>query len=508
MCGLLIEGVSTLIIIKALYVLSVVGLSVFGFNMLALAVLYLVHGRSSPKPPEHLQETNWPHVAVQLPIYNEQHVVERLLEAAAAIDYPRDRLEIQVLDDSNDETVAIAAAAVERIREQGVTIQLVRRASRTGYKAGALARGLMLTDAEFVAIFDADFVPHPNFLRDTIPHMLADDRLGMVQTRWSHLNAKYNSLTRAQALALDAHFAIEHIARQRSGLFTNFAGTGGVWRRRCIEESGGWQTDTLSEDKDLSYRAQLDGWRCLHLTDVDSPSEIPPTVAALRRQQGRWTTGTVQCFLKLGGRILRARLGFWRKFEGLLHLGELFVYPLMFIMLLMSVPLMLTGGMDGLPLAPLGFAILGPPMVIVLAEIRLHRDWGRRLLALPFVLLVGVGMTVNNTLAVLKAFSRKPPVFERTPKYDLRKRRDDWLRGTYSLPVDPTTWIELIMALYLGFGAVMAWGRSPGMFPFMVTWMLAFAYVAGLGLWQAGRRAGWRRAAHHVGQAVSGSPPA
>jgi cellulose synthase/poly-beta-1,6-N-acetylglucosamine synthase-like glycosyltransferase len=493
-----------LIVITVLYVVSVVALSVFGFNMLALAVLYLVHRRSSPVLPDMPQGVQWPSVVVQLPIYNERHVVERLIDTAAGMDYPHDRLEIQVLDDSTDETTASAAAAIERHRENGIHIKLVRRPDRAGYKAGALAYGLTLNDAEFVAVFDADFVPRADFLRQTIPHMLADPQLGMVQTRWSHLNADTNSLTRAQALALDAHFAVEHVARQRSGLFTNFAGTGGIWRRRCIESSGGWQADTLSEDKDLSYRAQLEGWRCLHLTDVDSPGEIPPTAAALKRQQGRWTTGTVQCFLKLSGRILRARLGFWRKFEGLLHLGELFVYPLMFIMLLTSVPLMLTGGMNDLPLAPLGLAILGPPMAIVLAEIRLHRDWGRRLLALPFVLLFGVGMTVNNTLAVLRAFSRRPLVFERTPKYDIRQRRDDWLKGDYALPVDPTTWIELIMALYLGFGAVMAWGRAPGLFPFLVIWTLAFAYVALLGLVQE-RKLARRRRVGHVGRALTGS---
>jgi cellulose synthase/poly-beta-1,6-N-acetylglucosamine synthase-like glycosyltransferase len=494
------------IAIIAIYVLSVVGLSVFGFNMLVLSLLYLVHRRSSPTLPQLPPDQQWPHVVVQLPIYNERVVVERLIDAASAIDYPGDCLEIQVLDDSSDETTDIATAAVERNRERGVNINLIRRPTREGYKAGALAYGLGLTDAEFAAVFDADFVPRPDFLRQTIPFMIVDDRLGMVQTRWSHLNANTNLLTRIQALGLDAHFAIEHVARQRSGLFTNFAGTGGVWRRRCIEESGGWQADTLSEDKDLSYRAQMGGWRCLHLTDIDSPGEIVPTVAALKRQQGRWTTGTVQCFLKLSGRVVRTPMNFWRKLEGVLHLGELFVYPLMFIMLLTSIPMMMIGELDKLPLAPLGIAMLGLPLAAVLAETRLYRDWGRKLLVLPFLLMFGMGMTVNNTLAALRAFSRKPLVFQRTPKYGLRQPHDDWIKGDYTLPIDPTTWIELVMALYIGAGSVLAWTHSPGLFPVMASWALTFAYMSGLGLWQAAKVALRRRNLHRSGAAPTGSP--
>ncbi len=497
-----------MIVVIVLYVLSVVGLSVFGFNMLVLTVLYLFYRRSSPILPEIPPEQQWPLVVVQLPIYNERHVVERLIDAAAAIDYPSDRLEIQVLDDSDDETTDIVTEAVDRHREQGINIHLIRRPNREGYKAGALAYGLAHTDAEFAAVFDADFVPRADFLHQTIPYMLVDERLGMVQTRWSHLNANTNLLTRIQALGLDAHFAIEHVARQRSGLFTNFSGTGGVWRRRCIEESGGWEADTLSEDKDLSYRAQLEGWRCLHLTDVDSPGEIVPTIAALKRQQGRWTTGTVQCFLKLSGRVVQTPMSIWRKLEGVLHLGELFVYPLMFIMLLTSLPMILIGELDKLPLAPLGLAMLGLPLAAVLAELRLHRDWGRRLLVLPFLLMFGMGMTVNNTLAALRAFSRKPLVFQRTPKYGLGQRHDDWIKGDYTLPIDPTTWIELAMALYIGAGSVLAWERSPGLFPVMASWALTLFYMAGLGLWQALKVALWRRGARQAGQTPTGSSPA
>jgi len=472
-------------LLEVLHNVSAALLSLIGLNALILSVIYLTTFRKERERPA--EPVEWPAVVVQLPIYNERHVVERLIHTISKLDYPQEKMSIQLLDDSTDETINIAANSVERARQSGLTITHVRRESRDGFKAGALAYGLAHSDAEFVAIFDADFVPDPDFLKRVIPYFGVDENLGMAQTRWEHLNAEHSLLTRAQALALDNHFVIEQIARDRSGLLMNFAGTGGVWRRQCIEESGGWQSDTLSEDIDLSYRAQLKGWELIYLPDIGTPAEITPLMMGFKQQQARWATGTVQCLRKMGHVVLANRsLNLWQKIQAMLHLAAYFMHPLMIVLLLTSLPLILTERLSQAPIAGLGLAMFGPPLASLLAQHRLRRDWLKRLSYFPVAMLIGVGIAVSNSEAVFKGLfgSRQP--FRRTPKYHLQGKQGKWIDSAYIVPIDRATWIELGLAGYAGLVAYAAWLREPTMFPLMILYVLGFAYTAFLSLWQAG----------------------
>jgi cellulose synthase/poly-beta-1,6-N-acetylglucosamine synthase-like glycosyltransferase len=472
--------------LQVLYVLSTVGLAIVGFNTLVLAALYWRHRQEDPAPPAAPPPGDWPSVVVQLPIFNERHVVERLIEAVAALDYPRDRLHVQVLDDSTDETVHLVARAVEAAKARGLHIEQVLREKRVGYKAGALEYGMQHSDADFIAVFDADFQPHPDFLRRTVPHFLSDARLGMVQARWAHLNDSYNLLTRAQALALDAHFVVEQTARHRSGLLMNFSGTAGVWRRACLEDAGGWQHDTLSEDIDASYRAQMRGWRFLYLPDVGVPAEIPPLMMGFKRQQARWATGTIQCLKKLGGQVLTSpSLSLAQKAEAMVHLGGYLLHPFMVLLLLTTLPLLLMGGISGLPLAGLGLAMLGSPVQAALSQTRLYDDWKRRLLVFPVFMVLGVGIAVSNSLAVWRALVGGQQAFQRTPKFQVGGQTESWLGSNYTLPVDGTTWAELLLAVYAAVSGVLAVTRLPALAPFMLLYAVGFGYVAGLSLYQA-----------------------
>ena len=291
----------------------------------------------------------------------------------------------------------------------GIPIELLHRNHRVGYKAGALEEALRHATGEFIAIFDADFVPPADFLLRTIPHFSTDERLGMLQTRWGHTNREFSSLTRAQAIALDGHFVVEQAGRQRGGLFMSFNGTAGIWRRECIETSGGWSADTLCEDLDLSYRAQMAGWRCLFLPDVESPAEIPPQMAALKRQQARWAQGSIQCLFKLGGPVARSDKPATTRLLGLVHLGAYLAHPMMLLLLLSLLPLLLSEGGIHLPLAYLSIASFGPPMMHVIGQKTLHRNWASRLLWFPILMLMGTGLAWKNTVAIGKAFCAGPP---------------------------------------------------------------------------------------------------
>lgn len=475
-----------MIVLEIGYMVSALLLALLGFNALLLSVIYWLKRYHRAPSPGGL-EGSYPTVAVQLPIYNERHVVERLVECIGRLNYPRDRLVVQLLDDSTDETVTQAAAAAEALRRSGFPIEHIRRGERSGYKAGALAYGLTRTDAEFIAVFDADFSPPPDFLCRVIPYFLRDDTLGLVQTRWSHLNAEHSLLTRAQALALDAHFVVEQTARNRSYLLMNFSGTGGIWRRDCIEASGGWHTDTLSEDIDLSYRAQLAGWRFLYLPDIDSPAEIPPLMMAFKRQQGRWATGTVQCLRKLGRRVLFSRLNPWQKLEAFLHLGGYFVHPLMILVLLFSLPLLWADRMAGLPLAGLGLGMLGMPVQIWIAQRYLYPDWLKRIAVLPVLILIGLGIAVSNTGAVLRGLSPKPVAFSRTPKFRIEDRQPGhaWQASGYVLTADTSTWIEIAFAFYAAVTFIAAVQNQSAAAVFMALYALGFTTVAATSLWQA-----------------------
>jgi cellulose synthase/poly-beta-1,6-N-acetylglucosamine synthase-like glycosyltransferase len=468
------------------YAVATLGLAVYGFNALIFVATFIwlrrragadaAASRTPPPPGE------WPAVAVQLPIYNERFVVERLIEAAAALDYPADRLTIQVLDDSTDDTAVLARARVAHHKARGLNIEHLQRPERRGYKAGALAYGLARTGAEFVAVFDADFIPPPDFLRRTLPHF-ADPQIGMAQTRWGHLNAEHSLLTRAQAMMLDGHFGIEQTVRSQTGLLFNFNGSAGVWRKTCIEDAGGWGADTIAEDLDLSYRAQLRGWRLHYLPDVVAPAEIPSTLGAFKRQQFRWAKGSIQCLRKVSGNLLLSPKTAWQKLQGLLHLAGYLVHPLMLILILMSLPMMLNNEFSRLHMGAIGLAGLGAPIMFGVAQWALYPDWRKRLLYLPALIFVGAGLAVNNTWAIVEAvIGRNPTLFLRTPKLHNAAGQHG---GVYSLPVDWTTWAELFFAFYTALTTLVAFEHAPGLAPFMALYAIGFGYTATLGLWQS-----------------------
>jgi cellulose synthase/poly-beta-1,6-N-acetylglucosamine synthase-like glycosyltransferase len=490
-----------MLLLSWLYVAAVAGLAVFGFNMLLMLAVAVWPRRPRPAPPP---PEAWPAVVVQLPVFNERYVVERLIDAAAALDYPRDRLTIQVLDDSTDDTAALAKARVAYHRARGRRITHHHRARRAGFKAGALAEGLALaltseTDeaqglaaapGELVAVFDADFLPPPDFLRRTAPLFCADPRLGMVQARWEHLNPDQSALTRAQALASDGYFAVDQVARSRAGWLMNFNGSAGVWRRAAIEAAGNWQGDTLAEDLDLSYRAQLNGWRLDYLPDVAVPAELPASLAALKRQQFRWATGSFQVLRKLGPRLWRAHMPLWRKALGFLHLAGYIVQPLMLAVLLLSLPVVLLHGRTPVSLGVLGLAGLGPPLVGLWGQVAFRRGWPQRMRYYPVLLSLGIGLALTSTRALWAAFFGRRHAFLRTPKATPVNPRDN----VYALPVDWTTWGELVLALYALATGLLALDLAPGLAPLICLYALGFGYTAGLEFWQAGW--GWNRKWH------------
>jgi cellulose synthase/poly-beta-1,6-N-acetylglucosamine synthase-like glycosyltransferase len=464
-----------------IYFVSAALLAIYGFNILLTVGLYW-HKRAQRIETPPL--TDMPHVTVQLPIYNELYVVERLIDAAVALDWDRERLQIQVLDDSDDETTALARARVEYHRRRGYDITLLHRTERSGFKAGALAAGLASARGEFIAIFDADFVPPRDFLRRTIPHLLAQPQVGLVQTRWGHLNATYSPLTRAEALALDGHFVVEQTARHRHDLFFNFNGTAGVWRRACIEDAGGWQGDTLSEDLDLSYRAQMRGWRFVFLPDVVAPAELPPQIHAYKRQQYRWAKGSTQVLLKLGARVLTAPgLSLFKRIEGVLHLSGYVMNVLMLALLLTLVPSMILDTRFPDVMLYFSFAMFGPIVMYALSQRALYPDWLARFRYFAVLLLLGTGIALNNSLAVFDAFTRRGNTFRRTPKFRVESENDAWQSKHYTLPFSWETLGEFALAAYACVGALIAWQRHLiWTLPFLLLYAASFAFVGGLSL--------------------------
>jgi cellulose synthase/poly-beta-1,6-N-acetylglucosamine synthase-like glycosyltransferase len=474
-------------IIELLYALCVVLLGIYGLNSLVLTWIYLRHRHDPiPQPPPPAE---WPHVTVQLPIYNELHTVERLLAAAAGLDYPRDRLEIQVLDDSTDETRQIAARTVHRLQEQGVDVVHVTRPDRAGFKAGALAAGLAKAKGELVAIFDADFLPPPDFLRRVVPHF-ADPAVGCVQTRWGHINRDYSIFTRTQALGADGHFIVEQAARSRAGLFINFNGTAGVWQRTCIEDAGGWQGDTLTEDLDLSYRAQLRGWRIAYRPDVVVPAELPAQISAFKRQQARWAQGSIQTALKLIGPLLRSGQPWRVKLEGAIHLTGYLIHPLMLLVILLTFPMSFSHSWV-LAAAPwLMITAVGPPLLYVVAQIADGEHWRYRLWFLLLLVILGMGLSLSNTRAVLKAVLGLHQGFQRTPKFALRRSGDIWAGSAYALGGDSLVWGEVGLA-FLVLVLLAVPGVQWGFVPWLLMYAGGFGYVAGLNLYQVHQRRRW-----------------
>lgn len=486
-------------VLTIIYIIATLWLTVYAFNAWVMTALFLKHRRESAQSSLENQELlTWPAVTVQLPIFNEALVVERLIEAIVHLDYPAHLLQIQVLDDSTDETTQLAASLVEKYREQGLNIDWLHRRYRPGFKAGALKQAMAEASGQFIAIFDADFVPEPDFLRQTVPYLAENASLGFVQTRWGHLNRDYSWLTAAQSLALDGHFVIEQTARNRAGLLMNFNGTAGVWRRTCIEAAGGWQTDTISEDFDLSYRAQLAGWRCLFLPEVVAPAEIPPQLAAFKRQQFRWAKGSIQCLKKLGWPVLRSDFSAWVKVQALVHLSSYALHPLMTILALIIPIFMMSGGSGNIrfPLFYLSILSLGPPLLFAVAQISLDpKGWRHRYRAMPLLILLGSGIALSNTKAFIEALLGTGNVFRRTPKFNVVSTGDAWQQSSYRLPLDWLVLGELALSFYSLGGAVLA--TLNGHYfavPFILLYTFGFGYVGLQGIWDArlGRLGGGR----------------
>jgi cellulose synthase/poly-beta-1,6-N-acetylglucosamine synthase-like glycosyltransferase len=415
-------------------------LFIYGANFMHLTWVAL---RSKNARPPSIVPEPWPTVCVQLPVYNEMYVARRLINATAELDYPRELLEIQVLDDSTDETVNVIAAAVEQWRNRGLNIRHIRRGSREGYKAGALGHGLELTDAEYIAIFDADFIPRADFLRRTVPVLYADDGLSFVQTRWGHTNRNQSLLTFLQSLSIDGHFAVEQYSRWKLGYFFNFNGTAGVWRKAAMIDAGGWQTETLTEDLDLSVRAFMRGWRAAYLRDVESPAELPVSFDAFRRQQHRWARGSFECAYKHVPGIWRSPLSWWQKLQTTLRLTGYSIHLLMLSLCVLYPLLVLVATRYPALLSLFGFmavfniAGLAPSIMFGVGQQQLGRKGWKGLLPLiPLLSFLGAGMMLTTARAFWQSFSNRKQAFDRTPKFGVGQQRRDWMRMRYQLPLD------------------------------------------------------------------------
>jgi cellulose synthase/poly-beta-1,6-N-acetylglucosamine synthase-like glycosyltransferase len=448
-------------------------------------------------PPSHFAVL--PKMTVQLPLYNEMYVAERLLDSITALDYPADKLEIQVLDDSTDETTGIVARRVAELKAKGFDITHIRRTNRQGYKAGALEHGLQQATGEFIAIFDADFVPQPSLLKRLV-HYFTDPNIGMVQTRWGHINEKYSLLTRVQSMFLDAHFLIEQTARARSGRFFNFNGTGGIWRRTCIESSGGWSHDTLAEDLDLSYRAQIKGWRFVFLPEVVTPAELPVEMNAFKTQQHRWAKGSIQAGKKVLPVLWRAKLPLKIKLEGTVHLTSNIGHVMLLIMCLVfhasaSVgTYQASGGNQWTKMFLVDMPLFLAATVSITAfylcaQIELHEHWLRRLLYLPVLMAVGIGMSLNNARAVLEGMFNHESEFVRTPKFGVRERGESWRKNKYRAWRGLIPYVEVSFGLWFSVLLLRAADNANwSSMPFIAIFAIGFLYVGSMSLMQTGAR--------------------
>jgi cellulose synthase/poly-beta-1,6-N-acetylglucosamine synthase-like glycosyltransferase len=479
------------------YFTVLLGMSVYGLHRYFIIFLYFRNRHQAPPLPEKFPEL--PVVTVQLPIYNEIYVVERLLRAVSEIDYPREKLEIQILDDSTDETRELADREAMRFRRSGFQIEVLRRPDRIGFKAGALDYGLRKAKGEFFLILDADFIPSPQILRETI-HYFSDPLVGMIQTRWGHINRSHSLLTRAQAILLDGHLLLEQTARSRTGRFFNFNGTAGLWRRSCIERAGGWQHDTLTEDLDLSYRAQLSGAKFLFLSHIVTPAELPVDMNGFKSQQHRWTKGSIQTCKKVLPLVWKSRLPWRIKVEATAHLTSNFTYLLLAFLCILSHPI--PGGVpiatDWLRMALIGIPIFGATTLAVAvfylcAQRELYpKDWKREIFFFPFVLALGIGLSISNARAVLEAVFNHQSDFARTPKYGFalvgkprKENRYAGFRGV--LPI-----IELLFAIYFTYFVITALeNREFLSLPFLMLFQIGFAYVALTSLWERASRGLW-----------------
>jgi cellulose synthase/poly-beta-1,6-N-acetylglucosamine synthase-like glycosyltransferase len=467
-------------------------LSIYGLHRYFVLYLYFRHYKLRPRPePPAFDPYDCPSVTVQLPLFNERYVARRVIESAAKMRYPRKLLRIQVLDDSTDDTRLIAREAAEALRRDGFNVEYRHRRNREGFKAGALKAGLDETPDELVAVFDADFVPPVDFLERTVPYF-RDPKVGMVQTRWGYLNRDYSLLTRVQSLLLDGHFMLEHTARNLSGRFFNFNGTGGMFRRRAILESGGWQGDTLTEDLDLSYRAQLNGWKFVFVPDVVCPSELPVDVFGFKTQQHRWTKGSIQVGKKLLGRIWRSDAPVRVKLEATFHLSANLSY-LLLVMLSVLMPLSVVFRSHALArgslfweLTVFGLTTISIFLFYLTAQRELYRDWRWRLRDIPFILALGIGMCINNAWAVTEALLGRKTPFVRTAKYRIESFRDHWKGKIYRTVRTPSLAVEFILTVYMCVAlAVLVTRGNWAALPYVTLFVTGYVYVFGLSVLHA-----------------------
>jgi cellulose synthase/poly-beta-1,6-N-acetylglucosamine synthase-like glycosyltransferase len=475
-----------IVLVSYFFVLSILG--IYGWHRYYLVYEYRKNSDRAPGPPPPLPDP--PVVTVQLPIYNEMYVADRLIEAVCRLDYPTERLEIQVLDDSTDETRDIAELAVRRQAAQGFDIKYLHRTDRTGFKAGALEAGLRTARGQFIAIFDADFIPPSDFLKKTVPYF-RDDRLALVQARWGHLNQDYSLLTKIQAILLDGHFVLEHGGRNRAGCFFNFNGTSGVWRREAIEDAGGWQHDTLTEDLDLSYRAQLRGWQFMFLPDLVTPAEVPVEMNAFKSQQFRWAKGSIQTCRKVLPLLLMSDLPLKVKAEAFFHLTANFNYLLMVVLSILMFPAMYfrySMGWNEMLLIDVPLFMAATASVFrfyYISQREVYADWKTRVKYLPAVMAIGIGLAVNNSRAVIEALLDRPSDFMRTPKYGIQRQDDGWQNKKYHQTMAIQPFIEVILGLYFTFTVFYALQHDIyGTLPFLMLFQFGFLYTGLLSLFQ------------------------
>jgi cellulose synthase/poly-beta-1,6-N-acetylglucosamine synthase-like glycosyltransferase len=465
------------------------------YSIVQLNLVILYRKSKKNEKPEDLiapaiKDEDLPMITIQLPIYNELYVIERLIDACARFDYPRDKYEIQILDDSTDETVELVAAKVLVLKAEGLNIEHIQRPDRVGYKAGALRYGMEICKGEFIAIFDADFIPVPEFLRKTVPWFYSDDKIGVVQTKWTHINQEYSMLTRLQAVGLDAHFTVEQQGRNQGRHFINFNGTAGIWRRKTIEDAGGWQADTITEDLDLSYRAQLKGWVFKYLEDVGSPAELPAEMNALKSQQFRWSKGAAECTVKNLPRVIRAKgVPFGTKVHAIFHLMNSFVFVCILMSALLSIPLLFIKNdfqQYGFIFQLASLYIISFIFLSLFYWTSLARDGDRGIKGFwkflkyfPFFLAVSMGLSLHNSIAVFEGYVGRKTPFVRTPKFNINTKDDKWQKNKYIMPkLNFLTVVEGLMVVYFLWGIFMGFKIGDyGMMPFHTMLVFGFGFI-------------------------------
>lgn len=470
-------------IILGVYIFSLSLLFIFashGFNMIYW-YFRTYKKRTEDLEPEQFNIKDWPVVTIQLPLYNEKYVICRLIDAVLRIDYPKELLEIQILDDSTDNTKNIIEEHIKQYTQQGFDVKHIHRTNRDGYKAGALKEGLKTVRGEFVAIFDADFIPRKKFLKRTIPYFFTDPKIGLVQTRWEHINRDYSILTKTQAIALDGHFVVEQAVRNRAGFFINFNGTGGVWRKECIYDAGNWEADTLTEDLDLSYRAQMKGWKLKYLINFTSPAELPSEINSLRSQQFRWTKGAIETAKKIFPKVMKSDMSLKLKFQSFIHLCSNIAYPFILLAGILNLPITLikeSGQYDDVFkfMSFFIFAFLSSFFFYLYSQKDIYPDWQKRILYFPVFMTGSMGLSVNNTKAVFEGLINKKSEFVRTPKFMIVDGKDTMMNKKYLTKKIPfIAFIEGVLSVYCFIGVgISAYYAQIASLPFQL--MFAFGY--------------------------------